>query len=208
MDRSGASLAYYERPLSSSESQARSAVLQGCGLKESDYSLIFLPNARSGLDIMANAYPFARYPMFLNCLTGAEGKGLTDAAERVKGRVLAAQQTWLNLNIAGSQLSLTIRRKSSRAGAYGGPKGLFAYPLIPTVSKGSQACSRYSLHWISEAQRNGWHVLLDASAISLGMDKLDLSLHRPDYVICNFTQLAGYSSSISCLVFRKSLRSL
>ncbi|MBA0584418.1 hypothetical protein Gorai_015233, partial [Gossypium raimondii] len=47
--------------------------------------------------------------------------------------------------------------------------------------------SRYSYLWMSLAQENGWHALLDASALGAkDMETLGLSLFNPDFLICFF----------------------
>ncbi|PIA51117.1 hypothetical protein AQUCO_01100151v1 [Aquilegia coerulea] len=53
---------------------------------------------------------------------------------------------------------------------------LFSYP-----AEANGTC--YSMHWTTEAHRNSWHVLLDATGIVLGEDHLDLSPHQPDFVL-------------------------
>lgn len=111
-----------------------------------------------------------------------------------ESKVIPAPKTWLDLRIKGSQLSQNFRRRCKIS-----PKGLFSYP----------ADASGTMHWISEAHRNNWHVLLDASAYVVGKDRLHLALHRPDFVICsldNNTHSSNTNSNpsrITCLLVRK-----
>ncbi|KAL7241270.1 hypothetical protein ACSBR2_006819 [Camellia fascicularis] len=106
-------------------------------------------------------------------------------------KVVAAPETWLDLRIKGSQLSQYFRRKCKHS-----PKGLFSYPADV---KGT----RYSMHWISEAHRNLWHVLLDASRLDAEKDPLTLALHRPDFVACTVDNTHNQPSKITCLLVRR-----
>lgn len=121
-----------------------------------------------------------------------------------EAKVIAAPESWLDLRIKGSQLSQYFRRKSKHA-----PKGLFAYPAVVSPSSSSPsaaAASRYSLHWVSEAHRNAWHVVLDATALAVGEDRLPLSLHRPDFVLCTLgdaTRQQQPAARVTCLLVRR-----
>ncbi|RZB56679.1 hypothetical protein D0Y65_045692 [Glycine soja] len=57
-------------------------------------------------------------------------------------------------------------------------------------------------HWVSEAQRNYWRVLLDASALVLGKGRLYLGLHRPDFLVCCLDNTHSNPSRITCLLVR------
>jgi hypothetical protein len=88
-----------------------------------------------------------------------------------------------------------FRRKSKHS-----PKGHFAYPAVSPAS--SQA--RYSQHWVSEVHRNAWHVLQDATALTVGEDRLPLSLHRPDFVLCTLGDTTQKPAArVTCLLVRR-----
>lgn len=57
-------------------------------------------------------------------------------------------------------------------------------------------------HWVSEAHRNYWRVLLDASALVLGKGRLYLGLHRPDFLVCCLDNTHSNPSRITCLLVR------
>ncbi|TQD74988.1 hypothetical protein C1H46_039480 [Malus baccata] len=75
-------------------------------------------------------------------------------------------------------------------------KGLFSYPAYVNGI-------HHSLHWVSEAHWNSWHVLLDATALVIGKDHLNLLLQRPDLVLCTIDNSHGQTSKITCLLVRK-----
>lgn len=129
---------------------------------------------------VGESYPFFRSSYYMSILE-EDNDCIRAFAAYKEAKVIAAPESWLDLRIKGSQLSQYFRRKSKHA-----PKGLFAYPAVsPSSSSGAaQPPARYSLHWVSEAHRNAWHVLLDATALAVGEDRLPLSLHRPDFVLC------------------------
>lgn len=60
------------------------------------------------------------------------------------------------------------------------------------------------------AQENGWHVLLDASALGPKyMDSFGLSLIQPDFIISSFFQLVGENpSGFATLFIKKSIGSV
>ncbi|KAL0421567.1 UNVERIFIED_CONTAM: hypothetical protein Slati_3179600 [Sesamum latifolium] len=113
-------------------------------------------------------------------------------AMMMESKVIIAPETWLDLRIKGSQLSQYFRRKCKHS-----PKGLFAYSACTNGA-------RSSMHWISEAHRNAWHVLLDATALDVGKDRLALALHRPDFVMCVVDIARSQPSKITCLLVRKN----
>ncbi|ESQ31064.1 hypothetical protein EUTSA_v10000003mg [Eutrema salsugineum] len=81
-------------------------------------------------------------------------------------------------------------------------RGLFVFPLQSLVTGAS-----YSYSWMSLAQENEWHVLLDTSALgSKDMETLGLSLFQPDFLICSFTEVLGKDdpSGFGCLFIKKS----
>ncbi|KAM0005821.1 hypothetical protein Hdeb2414_s0197g00829981 [Helianthus debilis subsp. tardiflorus] len=59
------------------------------------------------------------------------------------------------------------------------------------------------MHWVSEAHRNSWHVLLDATAMVMGEDRLNFALHRPDFMLCSPDDTTTRSSKITCLLVRR-----
>lgn len=159
---------------------------------------------------VGESYPFFRSSYYMSILE-EDNDCIRAFAAYKEAKVIAAPESWLDLRIKGSQLSQYFRRKSKHA-----PKGLFAYPAVsPTAASSSsggsgaaQQPARYSLHWVSEAHRNAWHVLLDATALAVGEDRLPLSLHRPDFVLCTLAEMAvraqqPAAARVTCLLVRR-----
>ncbi|KAL6875606.1 hypothetical protein ACP4OV_013119 [Aristida adscensionis] len=178
------------------EIQARNRVLRHCGLTDDEYLVLFANTPRDAMMLVGESYPFFRSSYYMSILE-EESDCIRAFAAYKEAKVIAAPESWLDLRIKGSQLSQYFRRKSKHA-----PKGLFAYPAVaaPPPSSASAAAAgaspaqqqkaRYSLHWVSEAHRNSWHVLLDATTLAVGEDRLPLSLHRPDFVMCTLGDAA------------------
>lgn len=153
---------------------------------------------------IGESYPFFRSNYYMSIL--ADDRDCIHAFAAYKeAKVIAAPESWLDLRIKGSQLSQYFRRKSKLT-----HKGLFAYPVVsaaaPAATDGiASPPPRYSMHWVSEAHRNGWHVLLDATALVVGEDRLPLSLHRPDLVMCTLddTHSQQPSAKVTCLLVRR-----
>ncbi|XP_042466477.1 uncharacterized protein LOC122049059 [Zingiber officinale] len=174
------------------EIQARTRVLRHSGLSEEDYLVLFAPSRRDAIMLVGEGYPFFRYNYYMTILE-EEGDYVREFASYKDAKVISAPETWLDLRIKGSQLSQYFRRKCKHS-----PKGLFAYPA-------DVRGTRYSMHWVSEAHRNSWHVLLDATPFVVGKDRLSLALHRPDFVLCTLdgTHAANPSKEITCLLVRR-----
>ncbi|XP_044490838.1 uncharacterized protein LOC123214891 isoform X2 [Mangifera indica] len=174
------------------EIQARNRALKHCGLNENEYSVLFKQSYKEAMLMIGESYPFFRGNYYLTILS--EGSDfIRGFASQKESRVISAPETWLDLRIKGSQLSQNFRRKCKYS-----PKGLFSYP---TVVNGT----RYSMHWISEAHRNSWHVLLDATGLDFAEDRLALALHRPDFVLCTLdnTHFQSQPLKITCLLVRR-----
>ncbi|KAM1145478.1 hypothetical protein ACFX13_038248 [Malus domestica] len=171
------------------EIQARNKVLKHCGLTDDDYLVLFTPTYRDAMVLVAESYPFYRGNHYMTII--GEQDCIKDFAGYKEAKVILAPETWLDLRIKGSQLSQYFRKKSKHK-----LKGLFSYPAYVNEV-------HHSLHWVSEAHRNSWHVLLDATALVIGKDHLNLMLHRPDLVLCTIDNSHGQTSKITCLLVRK-----
>lgn len=172
------------------EIQARNKVLKHCGLPDNEYLVLFTPNYRDAMMLVGESYPFFRGNFYMTII-GEEMDYVREFATYKESKVILAPETWLDLRIKGSQLSQYFRRKCKHT-----PKGLFSYPADINGR-------RYSMHWVSEAHRNSWHVLLDATAFVGGDDCLNLALHRPDFVLCSLGNTHAHPSKITCLLVRK-----
>ena len=173
------------------EIQARNKVLKHCGLPENDYLVLFTASYIDSMKLVGESYPFFKGNTYMTVIEGDEEDPIKEYASFKEARLISAPETWMDLRIKGSQLSQYFRKKSKYK-----QKGLFSYPY---VVNGIQ----YSLHWVSEAHRNSWHVLLDATELVIGKDSLNLVLHRPDFVLCSLDNTHASPSKITCLLVRK-----
>ncbi|KAJ7536920.1 hypothetical protein O6H91_12G088200 [Diphasiastrum complanatum] len=173
------------------EIHVRNRVLRHCGVTEEDYVVIFTTGLKEAMMLVGESYPFFRYNYYMTVLD-EETDFIREFASFKEAKVVPAPVSWLDLRIAGSQLSQNFRKKSKH-----NPKGLFAYPA-------QIGGTRITLHWVSEAQRNLWNVLLDGSTLVLCEDQLNLTLHKPDYVLCTLSKVVGHPTSMTCLLVRRS----
>ncbi|XP_021801151.1 uncharacterized protein LOC110745384 [Prunus avium] len=171
------------------EIQAQNKVLKHCGLTDDEYLVLFTPTYRDAMVLVAESYPFFKGNYYLTIL--GEQDCIKEFAGYKESKVILAPETWLDLRIKGSQLSQYFRKKSKLK-----VKGLFSYPVFENGV-------HHSLHWVSEAHRSSWHVLLDATELVFGKDHLNLRLHRPDLVLCSIDNSHGQTSKITCLLVRK-----
>ncbi|KAJ4825127.1 hypothetical protein Tsubulata_041332 [Turnera subulata] len=173
------------------EIQARNKVLKHCGLPDEQYLVLFTPTYKDAMMLVGESYPFFRGNFYLTIIR-EEVDYVREFASYKESKVIFAPEAWLDLRIKGSQLSQYFRRKCKHS-----QKGLFSYPADVNGT-------RYSMHWVSEAHRNSWHVLLDATALVFGEDRLNLALHRPDFVLCSPENAQAHQpSNITCLLVRK-----
>ncbi|KAF7123526.1 hypothetical protein RHSIM_Rhsim12G0175200 [Rhododendron simsii] len=172
------------------EIQARNKVLKHCGLLDEEYLVLFASTYKDAMMLVGESYPFFRGNFYMTVI-GEESDYIREFASYKESKVIVAPETWLDLRIKGSQLSQYFRRKCKHS-----PKGLFSYPVDVNGT-------RYSMHWVSEAHRNSWHVLLDATTLVVGEDRLNLALHRPDFVLCSPDNNRADHSTITCLLVRR-----
>ncbi|KAL2515124.1 uncharacterized protein Fot_29095 [Forsythia ovata] len=172
------------------EIQARNKVLNHCGLSDEDYLVLFTQNYKDAMMLVGESYPFFKGNFYMTAI-GEDADCVREFASYKESRVIFAPVSWLDLRIKGSQLSHYFRRKCKHT-----PKGLYSYPAEVNGA-------RYSMHWISEAHRNSWHVLLDATALVVGVDRLNLMLHTPDFVLCSLDNTNAHSSTITCVLVRR-----
>ncbi|CAI5470399.1 unnamed protein product [Closterium sp. Yama58-4] len=165
--------------VSVTELHARRRILQQCGVESEEYHIVFTPSVQEAMVLVAEAYPFHRHNVFLTALDQTDDS-ISMFATHKDSKVIQAPLSWLDLQKPGSQLSTNFRRKSKA-----NPKGLFAYPMCANGQT-------FSLHWVSEAQRTCWHVLLDVTAIELDSGVFNLTAHKPDYVLCCSPHIVGY----------------
>ncbi|KAK4283120.1 hypothetical protein QN277_000110 [Acacia crassicarpa] len=126
---------------------------------------------------------------------------MISSSEKRGAKVMSAEFKWPRLRIQSAKLrKMIVRRRKKKK-----KRGLFVFPIHSRVTG-----ARYPYLWISIAQENGWHVLVDACALGpKEMDSFGLSLFSPDFIICPFYKVFGEDpSGFGCLFVKKSLASI
>ena len=130
-----------DNSMSVTEIHARNRILQRCGVEQSEYHVVFTPGAKEALMLVGEAYPFCKHNVYMTALDEewevesqfggisqfatfkvcppAPPSPITSGVEIVsceicvqESKVIPAPLAWLDLRIAGSQLSTNFRRKS------------------------------------------------------------------------------------------------
>ncbi|MCO5577826.1 hypothetical protein L7F22_031660 [Adiantum nelumboides] len=189
----------------STESYFRKRVLHYLNLNEEDYYIVFTANAFSAFKLLGTAYPFHEAP---NLLLAYDHKcenvgALSDCCLSKSGCVHSVALSWPWCRVDAHDLEKKLHCKKKVCMHKGGSRrGLFAFPYSSRVT-GCRSSSR----WISQAQQNGWHVLLDVTSIDAKiLDSLGLSLFLPEFVICSFYNVFGEDpTGLGCLAVKKSV---
>ncbi|XP_044487326.1 molybdenum cofactor sulfurase-like [Mangifera indica] len=183
------------------ECEIRKRIMGFMNIDEDDYTMVFTANQSSAFKLLAESYPFHSNENLLTVYDyeNEAVEAMVESTKKRGARVKSAEFSWPNLKIHSERLNKLLGKSKKRK------KGLFVFPLQSRVSG-----ARYSYLWMSLAQDNGWHVLLDASALGpKHMDTLGLSLFKPDFLICSFYKIFGENpSGFGCLFVKKSSASV
>ncbi|ONI06919.1 hypothetical protein PRUPE_5G089000 [Prunus persica] len=185
------------------EFEMRKRIMSYMNISECDYAMVFTANQSSAFKLLADSYPFQQNPSLLTVYDyKCEAVDvMTESSKKKGGRVMSAEFSWPNMRIQSRKLRKRIgNMKKTRK-----KPGLFVFPLQSRMTG-----ARYSYMWMSIAQENGWHVLLDACSLGpKDMDTLGLSLFQPDFLICSFFKVFGENpSGFGCLFVKKSSASV
>lgn len=181
------------------ESTIKKRIMDFLNVSQNDYSMVFTANKSSAFKLLAESYPFQSSKKLLT-VYDYESEALqtmVHTSEKRGAKVMSADFKWPRLRIHGAKLrKLIIRKKKKKK-----PRGLFVFPLQSRMTGTS-----YSYQWMSMAQENGWHVLLDGCALGpKDMDSFGLSLFRPDFLVCSFYKIFGENpTGFGCLFVKKS----
>ncbi|XP_009780064.1 uncharacterized protein [Nicotiana sylvestris] len=185
------------------ESSIKKKIMNFLNMSQNEYSMVFTANRSSAFKLIAESYPFQTSRKLLT-VYDHESEALetmVNTSEKRGASILSAEFKWPRLRIHSEKLRKLIIRKKKKKKS----KGLFVFPLQSRVTGAS-----YSYQWMSLAQENGWHVLLDACALGpKDMDSFGLSLFHPDFLICSFYKIFGENpTGFGCLLVKKSLVSM
>lgn len=180
------------------ESRMRDRIMTFMSMSQDDYTLVFTANQISAFKLLADSFRFSSNKSLLTVYdhTGEALDEMIKSCKKQGTQLLSAEFSWPDLRIDSKKLRKMILGKREKK-----RKGLFVFPVHSRVSG-----SPYSYMWMSLAQENGWHVLLDASALApKEMDTLGLSLFKPDFLVCSFYKVFGDNpSGFGCLFVKKS----
>ncbi|EYU39001.1 hypothetical protein ABFS82_01G080500 [Erythranthe guttata] len=182
------------------QAKIRKRIIAYMNLYEEDYSLVFTANQSSAFKILADSYPFQSNQNLLTVYDyeNEAVRAMVDSATKRGARVQSAVFSWPNFRVNAKKLRKIVVGKSQSKNK-NKKKGLFVFPLQSRMTG-----SRYSYQWMNLARENGWHVLLDASALGAkDMETLGLSLFQPDFIICSFFKIFGENPSGFCCLFIK-----
>ena len=157
-----------------------------------DYYCIFTNNASGALQIVGESFSFG--PTSVLLLTADNHNSVNGIREYCKKK--GGVYYYSPMNYEDLRLNEAALEKNLASFEHVENK-LFAFPAQSNVSG-----VRHSLSWIKKAHEKGWDVLLDAAAF-VPTSRLDLSIHKPDFVSMSFYKMFGYPTGIGCLLVRK-----
>ncbi|KAL9317529.1 hypothetical protein ACSQ67_014046 [Phaseolus vulgaris] len=181
------------------ESAMKRRIMKFLNISENDYFMVFTANRTSAFKLVADSYPFQSSKKLLTVYDyeSEAVEAMISCSEKRGAKAMAAEFSWSRLRIQSTKLRKMIvsKRKKKKK------RGLFVFPLHSRVTG-----ARYPYLWMSVAQENGWHVLIDACALGpKDMDSFGLSLFQPDFLICSFYKVFGENpSGFGCLFVKKS----
>ncbi|PIA49711.1 hypothetical protein AQUCO_01300456v1 [Aquilegia coerulea] len=180
------------------ESAIRKRIMAYLNICEDDYSMVFTANRTAAFKLLAESYPFQSNKRLLTVYDyeSEAVRSMIDNSQKRGAKVLTAEYSWPGMRVQSAKLRKMVVNKRKKK-----DRGLFVFPLQSTMTG-----TRYSYLWMTLAQANGWHVVLDACALGAkDMDTLGLSLIRPDFLICSFYKIFGENpSGFGCLFVKKS----
>ncbi|GAV61833.1 Aminotran_5 domain-containing protein [Cephalotus follicularis] len=186
-------------PESELEYAMKKRIMSFLNISENDYSMVFTANRTSAFKLLAESYPFqsSRKLLTVYDYQSEAIEAMINCSKGKGARVMSAEFSWPRLRIHSAKLRKMIvsKRKKKKK------RGLFVFPLHSRVTG-----AKYPYLWMSIAQENGWHILIDACALGpKDMDSFGLSLFRPDFLICSFYKVFGENpSGFGCLIVKKS----
>jgi selenocysteine lyase/cysteine desulfurase len=180
------------------ESAMKKRIMGFLNISENDYCMVFTANRTSAFKLLAESYPFqsSRKLLTVYDYQSEAVEAMTNSSEKRGAQIMSAEFSWPGLRIQSAKLRKMVVSKSKNK-----KRGLFVFPLHSRITG-----SRYPYLWMSIAQENGWHLLIDACALGpKDMDSFGLSLFRPDFFICSFYKVFGENpSGFGCLFVKKS----
>ncbi|KAK1276531.1 Molybdenum cofactor sulfurase [Acorus gramineus] len=184
------------------EHDIKNRIFDYLNIPESEYGLVFTVSRGSAFRLLAESYPFQTNKKLLT-MFDYESQSVNWMAQSAKekgAKTYSAWFKWPTLKLCSSELRKQISNKKRRK--KDSATGLFVFPVQSRVTG-----AKYSYQWMALAQKNNWHVLLDAGSLGpKDMDSLGLSLFRPDFIITSFYRVFGSDpTGFGCLLIKKSV---
>ncbi|XP_024396536.1 uncharacterized protein [Physcomitrium patens] len=184
------------------EAYMKKRIMNYMNLSDSDYSMVFTASRVTAYKLLAESYPFHVNNRLLTVYDYESDavSSMVETAKENRAKTLNASFKWPNLKVAAADLKYKLQDKKKKKDQTA--KGLFVFPVQSRVTG-----AKYSYQWMSHAQANKWHVLLDASALApKDMDSLALSLFRPEFVVTSFYKVFGADpTGFGCLFIHNSI---
>lgn len=184
------------------EYDIKARIMEHLNIPENEYGLVFTVSRGSAFRLLAESYPFQTNKKLLT-MFDHESQSVNWMAQNAKekgAKIYSASFKWPTLKLCSTELRKLIANKKRRK--KDSSTGLFVFPVQSRVTG-----SKYSYQWMALAQKNNWHVLLDAGSLGpKDMDSLGLSLFRPDFIITSFYRVFGSDpTGFGCLLIKKSV---
>lgn len=183
------------------EHDIKTRIMDYLNIPENEYGLVFTVSRGSAFKLLSESYPFETNKRLLTMFDheSQSVNWMAQCAKEKGAKVSSAWFKWPTLKPSSRELKQMLSRKKKRK--KDSAVGLFVFPVQSRVTG-----SKYSYQWMSLAQQNNWHVLLDAGSLGpKDMDSLGLSLFRPDFIITSFYRVFGADpTGFGCLLIKKS----
>lgn len=184
------------------EYDIRDRIMEYLSIQESDYTMVLTVSRGSAFRLLAESYPFPQNRRLLTMYDyeSESVNWMAQSAREQGAKTANAWFRWPTLRLCSAELRKQLLRKKKRK--KDSAVGLFVFPVQSRVTG-----AKYSYQWMSLAQQNNWHVLLDAGALGpKDMDSLGLSLFKPDFIITSFYKVFGSDpTGFGCLFIKKSI---
>ena len=168
---------------------AKKKLLRFLDAPEGEYDVAFTANTSAAIRLVAESYPFGeRANLVLSADNHNSMNGVREFA-RAKGAAVGYVPLDEELRFSGVRRVLQGGRTAEG--------GLFGFPAQSNFSG-----VKHPLSLISEAQRLGYAVLLDAAAF-LPTNRLSLRQHPADFVALSMYKITGYPTGVGALVARR-----
>jgi molybdenum cofactor sulfurtransferase len=167
--------------------EARRKVLHFFNADPDEYCVIFTPNASGALKIVGESYPFESERLL--CVDNHNS--MNGIREFAKQKGADVNYFDVNSDLRVDEASLIADHLSRPVADKSRKNRLFAYPAQSNFS-GNQ----HPLSWIETAHSHGWDVLVDCAAF-VPSNRLDLSIHKPDFIPISFYKIFGYPTGLA-----------